>query len=415
MGFKLTIEQGKGRGQAFDFDAEEITIGRTDENDVVLYDGGVSRQHAKISFDGQHWLLSDLDSANGTTLNGAKVASEVLESGDHVGIGGAVFRFEVSAGGAATRIVSVEQAEKEAAAKRAGKVAKSAPEAPRPMGADPRLVRLVGLGVLAVLALVVLLVVYKAKKANGLKQCPSPLSIAGVGDFVFGSGVDADCQVAASGLRFGFVGAPKTRYLLHYAAFYVTGQELAIVLNGQQVATAPPAPGRRSDRQTLALPDNLIRSGDNELVFRDLNGADDSWGVERVELESIPLLAASLEKAEEARRIGEKLYHDRNVAAPNLYNAWTELRDARKYYEGLAQKPTDYQTTLDLIGRIEKELDKLCKKELFAAQQDTMYNKYAQANEAYQFILAAFPGDAHPCRQKAQSRLYMEQAQAAQQ
>ncbi len=416
MGFKLTIEQGKGRGQSFDFDAEQVTIGRTEDNDVVLYDGGVSRQHARIAFDGTHWVLSDLNSANGTTLNGAKIASEVLEGGDHVGIGQAVFRFDAAATGASTRIVSLSEAEKRAPAKAAA--APSPAWAAKAPGVDPRLIRYAGMGLVGIVAIVLVAVAFRAKNDNGLKACPSDIDIHGVSGFVFGRGVDADCQAAAKGLRFGFQGTANTRYLLHYAAFFVNGDELEILVNGQRVAYAPAAPQRQTDPQILTIPDNLVKFGKdnaNSVVFRDKKGSDAQWGVERVDLESIPLAAASLEKGTRAYELGKNLYNNKNVAAPNLYNAWMELRDARAYFEGLAQKPTDYQMAIDLSARIEKELDKLCKRELFAAKQDMMYGRFEQAQEAYQFILEAFPGDAHPCRQRAQEKMNVERRLATQQ
>ena len=45
MPFELTIAEGKGRGQRFEFEALDVTIGRGVENDVVLNDAGVSRNN----------------------------------------------------------------------------------------------------------------------------------------------------------------------------------------------------------------------------------------------------------------------------------------------------------------------------------------------------------------------------------
>lgn len=419
MAFKLTIEQGKGRGQTFEFDADEITIGRTDENDVVLYEGGVSRQHAKIAFDGQHFSVSDMESANGTTLNGSKIASEVLEDGDQIGIGAVVFRFEAAAPvGGATRIVSIEQAEKQAAAKAAkgsrpsgvgtAGAAKAAPPS------NPRAIRLGGVGIGALLLAALVAVAVKGKTAAGIKPCPAFINVSDVKGYVFGRGVDADCEAPKSGLKLGFEAEAKTRYLLHYAPFFVKQGEVVLLFNGKKIDDAPSAPARRSARQTVTLPDGLVKAGEkNELVFQNTKGADESWGVERLELESIGLAEADPARAQEHYRLGTKLYHDKNVAAPNLFNAWMELRDARRYMEGLDPQPDIYRPTADLLRDIEKELDALCKKQLFAAQQDARYEKFERANEAYKFILAAFPTDAHPCRAQAEAGMYVEQQEAA--
>jgi hypothetical protein len=110
MAFSLTIVEGKDEGRQFTFDQVEVLIGRTSENDVVLYDPGVSRRHVKIRLDGQRYLVQDLGSANGTQVNGVTVEEEELKEGDSITVGPVVFSFsatlEVGADGGSTRIVA---------------------------------------------------------------------------------------------------------------------------------------------------------------------------------------------------------------------------------------------------------------------------------------------------------------------
>jgi hypothetical protein len=80
-----------------------------------------------------------------------------------------------------------------------------------------------------------------------------------------------------------------------------------------------------------------------------------------------------------------------------------ELRQARRSMEGLEPKPEVYRPTLDLIADIDRELDAVCQRNLFSAAQDARYGQDVRSDEAFRFILAAFPGDAHPCRAKAES------------
>jgi serine phosphatase RsbU (regulator of sigma subunit)/pSer/pThr/pTyr-binding forkhead associated (FHA) protein len=66
------------------------TIGRSMQNTLVLLDGSVSREHASIQDKGGRWLLTDLGSRHGTTLNGVPVEPgdpAPIESGDLVRIG----------------------------------------------------------------------------------------------------------------------------------------------------------------------------------------------------------------------------------------------------------------------------------------------------------------------------------------
>jgi hypothetical protein len=65
----------------------ELLIGRHYSCDVVLTDPSVSRQHARVMFRDGGWILQDLASTNGTTVNGALVGRCALEPGDHLGLG----------------------------------------------------------------------------------------------------------------------------------------------------------------------------------------------------------------------------------------------------------------------------------------------------------------------------------------
>src|SRR5207249_5510661 len=67
-----------------------ISIGRAEDNDVVLDDSRVSRHHARIERTDGGIRVSDLGSANGTRLNGVELEPKVpqtLRPGDSVGIG----------------------------------------------------------------------------------------------------------------------------------------------------------------------------------------------------------------------------------------------------------------------------------------------------------------------------------------
>ncbi len=68
--------------------AEPLTIGRDEENDLVLDDRRVSRRHAEIRLRLRRHTLYDLQSTNGTYVNGRRVAEVVLSDGDRIAIGG---------------------------------------------------------------------------------------------------------------------------------------------------------------------------------------------------------------------------------------------------------------------------------------------------------------------------------------
>ncbi len=64
------------------------TIGRTMDNDIPLNDSFLSGEHAMLQWDGQTWLLDDLESTNGTRLNGQEVVQPTpLDYGDTIQVG----------------------------------------------------------------------------------------------------------------------------------------------------------------------------------------------------------------------------------------------------------------------------------------------------------------------------------------
>jgi hypothetical protein len=66
---------------------DELLIGRNPTCDIVLPGPAVSRQHARLNFRDGNWILQDLDSTNGTVVNGALVGRCKLQPGDRVIIG----------------------------------------------------------------------------------------------------------------------------------------------------------------------------------------------------------------------------------------------------------------------------------------------------------------------------------------
>jgi FHA domain len=94
----LIAERGGGltRDERFDL-IGGLSIGRSKESDVQIEDRYASGIHARLfSREGHHWV-EDMNSTNGTTLNGAALNGEAeLVDGDTIQIGDTVFRFEAS-------------------------------------------------------------------------------------------------------------------------------------------------------------------------------------------------------------------------------------------------------------------------------------------------------------------------------
>src|SRR5437588_1017404 len=72
------------------------TLGRSRECDVVVDDPNVSRTHAELRPRGGSWVLTDLGSTNGSSVNGRRIdAPTVVKPGDEIELGSASMRFEL--------------------------------------------------------------------------------------------------------------------------------------------------------------------------------------------------------------------------------------------------------------------------------------------------------------------------------
>lgn len=94
----LTMVTGAQAGLVFTLAAGETLVGRSKECAIRIDDGGISRRHARILPDGpDHWILEDLESRNGTTVNGAPALRHRLADGDRIGLGPSVeLRFAIT-------------------------------------------------------------------------------------------------------------------------------------------------------------------------------------------------------------------------------------------------------------------------------------------------------------------------------
>ena len=84
---KASVEV-KGGERAVQLGPEPLLIGRDQQNDVVLDDTRVSRKHAEIRLRLGRYTLYDLQSTNGTYVNGRRVAEVVLNDGDRISVAG---------------------------------------------------------------------------------------------------------------------------------------------------------------------------------------------------------------------------------------------------------------------------------------------------------------------------------------
>ena len=86
-GVTLKILHGADRGKIYDDLKPPFSVGREEGNDIQLNDERVSRCHFKVQRDKDRLVLTDLDSTNGTKVNGVECQLKILRHGDLISVG----------------------------------------------------------------------------------------------------------------------------------------------------------------------------------------------------------------------------------------------------------------------------------------------------------------------------------------
>jgi transcriptional regulator with GAF, ATPase, and Fis domain len=101
MSAKLLVLAGPRCGDTFSIDAAQTTIGRDASSQLSIPDHLISRRHCAVEVSDGHCTLRDLDSSNGTYVNGMPVRERILTHGDRIRAGDSVLLF-LQAGSAAS-------------------------------------------------------------------------------------------------------------------------------------------------------------------------------------------------------------------------------------------------------------------------------------------------------------------------
>lgn len=85
--WRITVQKGPNRGQSYALRGGTVTLGRQEDNQIVIDDSMVSRHHARLVWQGNSYLVHDLGSANGTWVNNQRIQTPtMLRPGDALGL-----------------------------------------------------------------------------------------------------------------------------------------------------------------------------------------------------------------------------------------------------------------------------------------------------------------------------------------
>ncbi len=101
--FAIIVHEKGGAERREVFDSAELTVGRVQGNELMLPKGNVSKRHARLLYRDGRFIVTDLNSTNGTYVNRRKITqATIVREGDRIYVGDFVLRIETGSGGPAS-------------------------------------------------------------------------------------------------------------------------------------------------------------------------------------------------------------------------------------------------------------------------------------------------------------------------
>ncbi len=93
---KLVVISESLKDQTFELSGDSVTIGRLSDNQIYLEDNTISSHHAELILKGEDYVVRDLNSTNGTRVNGQRVVETCLYHGDVITFGNLQLQYSSS-------------------------------------------------------------------------------------------------------------------------------------------------------------------------------------------------------------------------------------------------------------------------------------------------------------------------------
>jgi pSer/pThr/pTyr-binding forkhead associated (FHA) protein len=91
---KLVVLSPEQKGRSYELKVDKTTIGRVEDNTFQIAESSVSSHHCEVLLRGSDVIIKDLNSTNGTFINGEKISESVLKAGQTLKLGQIELRLE---------------------------------------------------------------------------------------------------------------------------------------------------------------------------------------------------------------------------------------------------------------------------------------------------------------------------------
>ncbi|MFC1850986.1 FHA domain-containing protein [candidate division CSSED10-310 bacterium] len=377
---ELVIIQGTGSGQRFVLDHKRTRIGRSNENEIIINDRLSSRVHSIIrELDGVYYL-SDMDSRNGTKLNGNDIKEEELQDGDEIQIGNIVFRFQLEKSKA--EISDVREFSEDDFAS-----VEDEYETTTDKGVDWK-----SFLIIPVVLLVILFVYYLYSTQQVKEPPPPPIPLPA--QFSYGFLPNGD-QKHADHVTYTFEYKSGNLELTYKVWDVDEDGEVNIYLNNTKLYEVERTQsGHWSGRRILKLPDELVhRDKLNFIIFDNPKNPPRQlmWGVAEVDVLPEVQFECETQKAKTAYELGKKSYEDKLVVKSNLYRAIEKFQTADSFLKNCPEKPDFYFDNKLKLDEATRELNNKYKNHLFEYNKNKKLGRFQQAAIELRFLKELIP------------------------
>jgi hypothetical protein len=445
MGFILTILEGQEKGRHFRFDQDKVLVGRVPENDLVLYEGGVSRVHCEIVRQGDDYILRDMNSANGTYLNDRETKENKLKQADQIEVGPIIFSFSTWEEHATSPAVGdtahlrpdntiarqeieakstvafrPEDLEELAQVRQARRTLLQ--KGKRAKHDSPKKTRLISKFIqhftsmplslkLVWVFLSMLTLLFWGMAWQGLQEKASTRTqhnifalVVDTAALSFGAGKVDHYNPHGVGFRFEYRGG---RTILRCSVKdIVNSHHIQILLNGHEVAFLARSAGWTRGL-LYALPLSLLKRGENILEFKQTAPKEPHgrWVVSQISIRQESLPPPDLPEAKRLFELAKATYETRSVAPQNLYKSITYFEQGLLHLAQISPPPTLRTSIEAALTEAEKSLKAIHSRYIFSVQKAKRFGRYAEAKEALEALLSYYPEPSDPRHTKLQSDL----------